>query len=97
MPHQGAGSQQPAEENIRGYQEPQAYMTCILGRAQAPLSNRHFKRICREINAVLSGIEDTQPLKWSDYKISFDANDHPKSTGAVRKIPMSAPPPSTTL
>ena len=80
MLHQGGGDQQPAKENTRGYQEPQAYIACILGEAQAPLSNRHFKRVCREINAVLPKIEATQPLKWSEYKISFDANDHTKST-----------------
>jgi hypothetical protein len=31
------------EENQGGYQEPRGFAACLLGGAQAPLSNRHFK------------------------------------------------------
>ena len=92
MPHPGDGNQQRVEENAGGYQEPQAYIACILGGAQAPLSNRHFKKVSQEINAVLPRIEVSQPLKWSEHKISFDARDHPKSTRAMGTIPLVCTP-----
>jgi hypothetical protein len=28
-----------------GYQEPRGFAACLLGGAQAPLSNRHFKQL----------------------------------------------------
>jgi hypothetical protein len=37
------------EENQGGYQEPRGFAACLLGGAQAPLSNRHFKQLLREI------------------------------------------------
>ena len=33
-----------------------------------------------------------QPLKWSEYKISFDASDHPKSAVAAGTIPLVCTP-----
>jgi hypothetical protein len=33
------------EENQGGYQEPRGFAACILGGAQAPLSNRYFKQL----------------------------------------------------
>jgi hypothetical protein len=33
------------EENQGGYQEPRGFTACLLGGAQAPLSNRHFKQL----------------------------------------------------
>jgi hypothetical protein len=33
------------EENQGGYQEPQGFAACLLGGAQAPFSNRHFKQL----------------------------------------------------
>jgi hypothetical protein len=40
------------EENQGGYQEPRGFTACLLGGAQAPLSNRHFKQLSREIAAA---------------------------------------------
>jgi hypothetical protein len=40
------------EEDQGGYQEPRDFTTCLLGGAQAPLSNRHFKQLSREIAAA---------------------------------------------
>jgi hypothetical protein len=40
------------EENQGGYQEPQDFAACLLGGAQAPLSNCHFKQLSREIAAA---------------------------------------------
>jgi hypothetical protein len=40
------------EENQGGYQEPQGFAACLLGGAQAPLSNHHFKQLSREIAAA---------------------------------------------
>jgi hypothetical protein len=37
------------EENQGGYQEPRGFAACLLGGAQAPLSNRHFKQLSWEI------------------------------------------------
>ena len=37
-------------------------------------------------------MEASQPLKWSKYKISFDACDHPKSAGAAGTIPLVCTP-----
>ena len=62
MPHSGDRNQQRAEENVGGYQEPQAYIACILGRAQAPLSNRHFKKVSREINAIRDHPKSTRTV-----------------------------------
>ena len=92
IPHPGNDNQRHAEETGGGYQEPQGYVACILGGAQAPLSNRHFKRFSRELNAALPRVEASQPLKWSEHKISFDARDHPKSTRTVGTIPLVCTP-----
>jgi hypothetical protein len=67
---------------IGGYQEPRA-VACILGGAQAPASNRHFKQFSREVNAALPRPEAAWPLKWLQYAITFDSKDHPKSTTAA--------------
>ena len=67
-------------------------MACILGGAQAPPSKRHFKQFSREVNAALPGPEVSRPLKWSQYPISFDSADHPKSTKAVGTIPLLCTP-----
>jgi hypothetical protein len=32
-----------SQEGPGGYQEPRGFAACLLGGAQAPLSNRHFK------------------------------------------------------
>jgi hypothetical protein len=40
------------EENQGGYQEPRGFAACLLGGAQASLSNRHFKQLSREIAAA---------------------------------------------
>jgi hypothetical protein len=40
------------EENQGGYQEPRGFAACLLGGAQSPLSNRHFKQLSREIAAA---------------------------------------------
>ena len=65
---------------------------CILGGAQAPSSNRHFKQIAHEICAALPGVEASRPLKWSQYPITFDSSDHPKSTSTVGTIPLVCTP-----
>ncbi|KAM0890753.1 hypothetical protein ACQ4PT_026840 [Festuca glaucescens] len=80
-----------AEENLGGYQEPRGYIGHILGGAQAPLSKRHFKQLSREIAAVQPSA-NTPRLKWSQYKISFDASDHPKSTRTVGTLPLVCTP-----
>jgi hypothetical protein len=67
-------------------------VACILDGAQAPSSNRHFKQFSREVNASLPGVETSWPLKWSQYPISFDSNDHPKSTRSVGTIPLLCTP-----
>jgi len=97
-PRANAVQQHPAEvnhnlpdDNVAGYQEPRR-MACILGGAQAPISNRHFKQLTREINAALPGVEASKPLKWSQYAISFDSSDHPKSTRTVGTIPLVCTP-----
>ena len=65
---------------------------CILGGAQAPSSNRHFKQLAREIAAALPGVEASRPLKWSQYPITFDSSDQPKSTSTVGTIPQVCTP-----
>ena len=67
-------------------------MACILGEAQAPASNHHFKLFSREVNAALPRPEASCPLKWSQYAISFGSKDHPKSMEAVGAISMLCTP-----
>jgi hypothetical protein len=67
------------EENQGGYQEPRDFATCLLGGAQAPLSNRHFKQLSREIAVALPNVGN-RLMKWSMCKIGFDEEDHPAST-----------------
>jgi hypothetical protein len=79
------------EENQGGYQEPRGFTACLLGGAQAPLSNRHFKQLSREIAAAQAGV-NVHRLKWSTNKIGFDEEDHPISTRAVGTIPLLCTP-----
>jgi hypothetical protein len=79
------------EENQGGYQEPRGFATCLLGGAQAPLSNRHFKQLSREIAAAQPSANN-RSMKWSTSKISFDEEDHPTSTKAVGTIPLLCTP-----
>jgi hypothetical protein len=55
------------------------------------LSNRHFKKLSREIAAAQAGI-NVHRLKWSTNKIGFDEEDHPISTRAVGTIPLLCTP-----
>ncbi|KAM0877206.1 hypothetical protein ACQ4PT_035650 [Festuca glaucescens] len=48
-------------------------------------------RLYHEIAAVQPSTNAPR-LKWSQYKISFDANDHPKSTRTVGTIPLVCTP-----
>jgi hypothetical protein len=52
------------EENQGGYQEPRGFAACLLGGAQAPLSNRHFKQLSREIAAAQPSAGN-RLMKWS--------------------------------
>jgi hypothetical protein len=79
------------EENQGGYQEPRGFAACLLGGAQAPLSNHHFKQLSREITATQPSA-NSHRLKWSTSKISFDKEDHPISTKAVGTIPLLCMP-----
>jgi hypothetical protein len=79
------------EENQEGYQEPRGFAACLLGEAQAPLSNRHLKQLSREIVAAQSGV-NSHRLRWSTNKIGFDEEDHPISTRAVGTIPLLCMP-----
>jgi hypothetical protein len=81
----------PPAENAGGYKEPR-WVACILGRAQAPPSNRYFKQFSREVNAALPALESFSRLKWSEFPIAFDASDHPKSTKAVGAVPLLCTP-----
>jgi hypothetical protein len=79
------------EENQGGYQEPRGFAACLLGGAQAPLSNHHFKQLLREIAAAQTNV-NSHRLKWSTSKIGFDEEDHPISTKAVGTIPLLCTP-----
>ena len=67
-------------------------MACILGGSLAPRSNNQFKQFARKLNAALPGIEVSQPLKWSQYTITFDAKAHPRSTKTVGTLPLVCTP-----
>jgi hypothetical protein len=79
------------EENQGGYQESRGFAACLLGGAQAPLSNRHFKQLSREIAAAQPNIGN-RLMKWSTSKIGFDEEDHPASTKGVGTIPLLCMP-----
>jgi hypothetical protein len=79
------------EENQGGYQEPRGFAACLLGGAQAPLSNRHFKQLSREIAAAQPSTIN-RLMKWSTSKIGFDEEDHPTSTKGVGTIPLLCTP-----
>jgi hypothetical protein len=64
---------------------------CILGSAQVPLSNRHFKQIQRQV-ADAAVRAEAPSLKWSNDRISFDHEDHPRSTKSVGIIPLVCMP-----
>jgi hypothetical protein len=55
------------------------FAACLLGGAQAQLSNFHFKQLSREI-AVAQPSTNNPRLKWSSNKLTFDKEDHPIST-----------------
>jgi hypothetical protein len=79
------------EENHGGNQEPRGFAACLLGGAQAPLSNRHFKQLSREIAAAQPSVNN-HLMKWSTSKIGFDKEDHPISTKAMGTIPLLCRP-----
>jgi hypothetical protein len=79
------------EENQGGYQEPRGFAACLLGGAQAPLSNRHFKQLSREIAATQPSTNGPR-LKWSTNKLGFDEEDHLISNKVVGTIPIMCTP-----
>ncbi|XP_073355236.1 uncharacterized protein [Aegilops tauschii subsp. strangulata] len=87
----GRNDRGPRRSGHRGYQE-HGTVAFILGGAQAPPSNRHFKQFSREVNAGLPEPADAKPLKWLQYGITFDHTDHPKSTKSVGTIPLLCTP-----
>jgi hypothetical protein len=44
-------------KRTRGYQEPRGFAAFLLGGAQAPLSNHHFKQLSREIAAAQPSVK----------------------------------------
>jgi hypothetical protein len=75
-----------------GYQEPWGFTACLLGGAQAPLSNRHFKQLLREI-VVAQPNAGKCLMKWSTSKIGFDEEDHSTSTkGVGTRLPLITSP-----
>ena len=88
LPAEPSSQRRPAHERQLPAETPEGYQVprglgCILGGAQAPSSNRYFKQLAREAAAALPGVEASRPLKWSQYPITFDSGDHPKSTSTV--------------
>jgi hypothetical protein len=79
------------DENQGGYQEPRGFAACLLGGAQAPLSNCHFKQLSREIAAAQPNAGN-RLMKWSTSKIGFDEEDHPTSTRGICTIPLFCTP-----
>jgi hypothetical protein len=79
------------EENQGGYQESRGFAACLLGGAQAPLSNCHFKQLSQEIAAAQAGV-NIHRLKWYTNEIGFDEEDHPISTRVVGTIPLLCMP-----
>jgi hypothetical protein len=62
-----------------------------MGGSQAPLSNRHFKQLSREITAAQPNAGN-RLMKWSTSKIGFDEEDHPTSTKGMGTIPLLCMP-----
>lgn len=60
--------------------------------AQTPLSNRHFKKLTREVNAALPGGGTPKPLRWSKVPMVFDVGDHPSRAKAVGVVPIMVTP-----
>jgi hypothetical protein len=79
------------EENQGGYQEPRDFAACLLGGAQAPLSNRHFKQLLQEITVAQHNVGN-RLMKWSTCKIGFDEEDHSASTRGMGTIPLLCTP-----
>jgi hypothetical protein len=79
------------EENQGGYQESRGFAACLLGGAQAPLSNHHFEQLSREITVAQSSTNN-RLMKWSTSKIGFDEEDHPTSTKGIGTIPLLCTP-----
>ena len=63
-----------------------------MGGAQAPASQRIFKRFAREVNAVLPKLEATRPLKWSQCAITFNSADQLKCAATAGALPMLCSP-----
>jgi hypothetical protein len=79
------------KKRTRGYQELRGFAACLLGGAQAPLSNRHFEQLSREIAVAQSSVNSPR-LRWSSNKIGFDEEDHPISTRGIGTIPLLCMP-----
>ena len=80
------------DEVFGGYQAPKGTMACILGGSLAPKSNNQWKQFARELNTAHHRVEASQPLKWSQYIITFDAKDHPRSTKTIGTLPLVCTP-----
>src|SRR4051812_23516410 len=78
-------------EGAGGFQEPRA-ITCILGGAQAPTSQRIFKQFVHEVNAVLPKLEATRPLRCSMCAITFSSADQLKCAATAGALPMLCSP-----
>ena len=63
-----------------------------MGGAQAPASQRIFKKFAHKVNAVLPKLEATRPLKWSQCTITFSSVDQLKCTATAGALPMLCSP-----
>ncbi|XP_045083744.2 uncharacterized protein [Aegilops tauschii subsp. strangulata] len=79
------------DKGAGGFQESRA-ITCILGGAQAPASQRIFKQFAREVNAVLPRLEATRPLRWSKCATTFSSADRLKCAATAGALPMLCSP-----
>ena len=82
----------PHEEIDAGCYQVPHFAACILGRSQAPRSNRHIKLMAREVNDALRRAEAGKPLRWSHHAIKFNKGDHPSSTSKVALLPLVCTP-----
>jgi hypothetical protein len=79
------------KENQGGFQEPRGFAACLLGGAQASLSNCHFKQLSHEIAAAQPSANSSK-LNRSSSKLGFDEEDHSISIKAVGTIPIMCTP-----
>nr|AAQ56335.1 putative gag-pol polyprotein [Oryza sativa Japonica Group] len=80
----------PTQESDSAYQDSDLHVSHIFGGSMAYSSKREYKKVEREVCSTWQGA--APKMKWSEQKIEFSEEDHPKTAVIPGRYPIMVKP-----